>query len=66
MARIEGEARRVIGFGLEEFYTFVHRTPIGRVSIQIPRVMVTGTPDSVRFAIEWEGNGNGMPPDPDD
>ena len=66
MSRIEGEARRAIGFGVGEFYTFVHRTPVGQVSIQIPREMVAGAPETVRFAIEWEGNGNGMPPDPDD
>ncbi len=66
MTGIEGEAKRVIGFGVGEFYTFVHRTPVGPVSIQIPRVMVAGAPETVRFAIEWEGNGNGMPPDPDD
>ena len=66
MTGIEGEAKRVIGFGVGESYTFVHRTPVGPVSIQIPRVMVAGAPEIVRFAIEWEGNGNGMPPDPDD
>ena len=66
MTRLEGEAKRVIGFGVGEFYTFVHRTPVGPVSIQIPRVMVAGAPETVRFAIEWESNGNGMPPDLDD
>ncbi len=40
-------------------------TPVGPVSIQIPRVMVAGAPETVRFAIEWENNGNGMPSDPD-
>ena len=44
MTGIEGEAKRVIGFGVGEFYTFVHRTPVGQVSIQIPRVMVAGAP----------------------
>ena len=66
MTGLEGEAKRVIGFGVGEFYTFVHRTPVGQVSIQIPGVMVAGAPETVRFAIEWEGNGNRMPPDPDD
>ena len=56
---------RGIGFGAWEFYTVVHRTPVGPVSIQIPRVMVAGAPETVRFAIEWENNGNGMPSDPD-
>ena len=57
MSRIEGEAKRVIGFGVGEFYTFVHRTPVGQVSIQIPRVMVAGAPETVKFIIQWEGDG---------
>ena len=65
MTGLEGEAKRVIGFGAGEFYTFVHRTPVGPVSILIPRVMVAGTPEIVRFAFEWYGKDNGMPPDPD-
>lgn len=39
MSRIEGEAKRVIGFGVAELYTFVYRTPVGQVSIQIPKEM---------------------------
>ena len=59
MTGLEGEAKRVIGFGVGEFYTFVHRTPVGLVSIQIPREMAVGAPPSVKFMIEWEGDGQG-------
>ena len=57
MSRIEGEAKRVIGFGVAELYTFVYRTPVGPVSIQIPREMAVVAPQSVKFMIEWEGDG---------
>ena len=57
MSRIEGEAKRVIGFGVGEFYTFVNRTPVGQVSIQIPRVMVAGAPETLKSIIQWEGDG---------
>ena len=66
MSRIEGEARRAIGFGVAEPYTFVYRTPVGPVNIQIPRVMMAGAPETVKFMIEWEGDGQEMPPDQDD
>ena len=56
---------RVIGFGVRELYTLLFRTPVRPVNIQIPRGMVTRAPETVRFAIEWENNGNGMPSDPD-
>ena len=54
---IEGEAKRAIGFGVAELYTFVYRTPVGPVNIQIPREMAASAPQTVRFRIEWEGNG---------
>ncbi len=57
MSRIEGEAKRVVGFGVAELYTFVYRTPVGPVSIQIPREMAVVAPQSVKFMIEWEGDG---------
>ena len=63
---IEGEAKRAIGFGVAELYTFVYRTPVGPVNIQIPREMAASAPQTVRFMIEWEGDGQEMPPDQDD
>ena len=53
---IEGEAKRAIGFGVAELYTFVYRTPVGPVNIQIPREMAVSAPQTVRFRIEWEGD----------
>lgn len=42
---IDGEAKRVIGFGAAELYTFVYRTPVGLVNIRIPREMSAGAPE---------------------
>ena len=64
VAGIEGEAKRAIGFGVAELYTFVYRTPVGSVNIQIPREMAVSAPQTVRFKIEWEGDE--MPPVQDD
>ena len=66
VAGIEGEAKRAIGFGVAELYTFVYKTPVGPVNIQIPREMAVSAPQTVRFRIEWEGDGQEMPPDQDD
>ena len=63
---IEGEAKRAIGFGVADIYTFVYRTPVGPVNIQIPREMAASAPQTVRFRIEWEGDGQEMPPVQDD
>ena len=63
---IGGEAKRAIGFGVAELYTFVYRTPVGPVNIQIPREMAASAPQTVRFRIEWEGDGQEMPPVQDD
>ena len=57
VAGIEGEAKRAIGFGVAELYTFVYKTPVGPVNIQIPREMAASAPQTVRFRIEWEGDG---------
>ena len=56
VAGIEGEAKRAIGFGVAELYTFVYKTPVGPVNIQIPREMAVSAPQRVRFRIEWEGD----------
>ena len=66
MTGIEGEAKRAIGFGVAELYTFVYRTPVGQVNIQIPREMAVSAPQTVRFRIEWEGDGQEMPSVQDD
>ena len=63
---IEGEAKRAIGFGVAELYTFVYKTPVGPVNIQIPREMAVSAPQTVRFSIEWEGDGQEMSPVQDD
>ena len=55
---IEGEAKRAIGFGVAELYTFVYRTPVGPVNIQIPREMAASAPQVIKFRIEWEGDGD--------
>lgn len=56
MTGIEGEAKRTIGFGVAELYTFVYKTPVGPVNIQIPREMAVSAPQTVRFRIKWEEN----------
>ena len=66
MTGIEGEAKRAIGFGVAELYTFVYRTPVGPVNIQIPREIAVSAPQTVRFRIEWEGDGQETPPVQDD
>jgi hypothetical protein len=66
VAGIDGEAKRAIGFGVAELYTFVYKTPVGPVNIQIPREMAVSAPQTVKFRIEWEGDGQEMPPDQDD
>ena len=55
---IEGEAKRAIGFGVAELYTFVYKTPVGPVNIQIPREMAASAPQVIKFRIEWEGDGD--------
>ncbi|MHB1709747.1 MAG: hypothetical protein ACYCT2_09780 [Thermoplasmataceae archaeon] len=54
MTAIEGEARRTMGFGVAEQLTFTYRTPVGPVSIQIPRIMTASEPKTIRFRIEWD------------
>ena len=66
MTGIEGEARRAIGFGVAELYTFVYRTPVGPVNIQIPREMVVSAPQVIKFRLEWEGDEQEIPPVQDD
>ncbi|MCL4480933.1 MAG: hypothetical protein M1113_05570 [Candidatus Thermoplasmatota archaeon] len=66
MTGIGGEAKRAIGFGVAELYTFVYKTPVGSVNIQIPREMAASAPQVIKFRIEWEGDGQEMPPVQDD
>ena len=66
MTGIEGEARRAIGFGVAELFTFVYRTPVGPVNIQIPREMAVSAPQVIKFRIEWDENEQEMPPVQDD
>ena len=58
------EEKRAIGFGVAEIYTFVYKTPMGPVNIQIPGEMAVSAPQTVRLKIEWEGDE--MPPVQDD
>ncbi|MCL4314978.1 MAG: hypothetical protein M1454_04560 [Candidatus Thermoplasmatota archaeon] len=57
MTWIEGEAKRVIGFGVAGLFTYVYKQPVGLVNIQILREMAASAPQMVRFRIEWEGTG---------
>ena len=66
MTGIEGEAKRAIGFGVAELFTYVYKTPVGPVNIQIPREMAASAPQVIKFRIEWEGDGQEMPPVQDD
>ena len=44
----------------------MYRTPVGQVNIQIPREMAVSAPQVIKFRIEWEGDGQEMPPVQDD
>ena len=50
MTGIEGEAKRAIGFGVAELYTFVYKTPVGPVNIQIPREMAASAPHIINLS----------------
>ena len=57
-ATFPSPSHSILNFTAAELYTFVYKTPVGPVNIQIPREMAVSAPQTVKFRIEWEGDGN--------